>query len=109
MGALAGQGRDSYIEWHCGHKPGCYAVLEGTNAGGSTEHIFEKTRPDDFIQELRHIEAAVAGDAAASPISLGRGLDTMLVVAACHESARESRTIRIDYQAGCTGRALQPA
>ena len=103
------QGRDGYIEWHCGHKSGCDAVLEGTDAGGSTEHIFQKTRPDDFIQELRHIEAAVADDPAASAISLARGLDTMLVVAAAHKSAQENRVIRIDYTAGYTTAALKAA
>ena len=103
------QGRDGYIEWHCGYKPGCDAVLQGTDAGAPTEHIFQKTRSDDFIQELRHIEAAVANDPAASAISLARGLDTMLVVAAAHKSAQENRVIRIDYTAGYTKRALRPA
>ena len=37
---------------------------------------------------------------------LDRGLDTMLIVAAAHRSAREGRTIRIDRSAGCTPDAL---
>ncbi len=103
------QGCDGYIEWHCGFKPGCDAVIEGTADGRTDQHLFEKTRPDDFIQELRHIEAAVHGDPAASPISLRRGLDTMLVIAAIHRAAREKRTAAIDYSAGYCTAALSSA
>jgi hypothetical protein len=42
----------------------------------------------------------------AEVLRLDRGLDTMLVVAAAHRSAREGRTIRIDRSAGCTPEAL---
>ena len=64
------QGRDAYIEWHCGYKPGCDAVIEGNGHGQTAEHLIEKTRPDDFLAELRHIEAAIDGDPAQSPIML---------------------------------------
>src|SRR3989338_8026223 len=96
------QGKDGYAEWHCGFKPGCDAVREGGSQGQTDEHIFQKTRPDDFIMELRHIEAALATDPAKSGLSIERGLDTMLVVAAAHKSVRENRTVRIDYSAGYT-------
>jgi len=103
------QGRDAYIEWHCGYKPGCDAIIAGNGDGGTAEHLIEKTRPDDFIAELRHIEAALDGDPDRSPISLARGLDTMLVVAAAHKSAREKRTIAIDYSLGYIQAALKIA
>lgn len=100
------QRRNSYIEWHCGYAPGTDAVLEGNGNGKATEHRFSKSRPDDFIQELRHLERALASDPDASPLALTRGLDTMLVLAAAHKSAREQRTVAIDYSAGYTPRAL---
>lgn len=103
------QGRDGYAEWHCGYRPGVDAVLRGSGKGQEAEHLFEKSRPDDFIQELRHVEASLRGNEAASPISISRGLDTMLVVAAAHKSAREKRTVAIDYSAGCHVSALRIA
>ncbi len=103
------QGREGYAEWHCAYRPGIDAVLCGSDKGQTEETLFEKTRPADFIQELRHIEASLRGNPAASPISISRGLDTMLVVAAAHKSAREKRAIAIDYSAGYRLAALKLA
>ena len=100
------QGSDAYAEWWCGYKPGEDAVLTGSPEGSVEEQIILKTRPDDFIQELRHIETALEGDASASPISIERGLDTMLVIAAAHKSARERRSVTIDYSIGYRVAAL---
>lgn len=102
------QGRDGYVEWHCGHEPGRDVVLEGNETGETERHGFEKTRPDDFILELLHIRDSLAADES-SPIRLARGLETMLVVAAAHRSAALQRTIRIDYAEGWTPDALHPA
>jgi predicted dehydrogenase len=101
------QGKDGYAEWHCGFKPGSDAVFEGGREGLIKEHLFQKTRPDDFIIELRHIEAALSNCPAKSGLSIERGLDTMLVLAAAHKSVTEKRTVRIDYSAGYSGRALR--
>jgi len=68
--------------------------------------MIQKTRPDDFILELRHVVTALAGEPQRSPITLERGLDTMLVVAAAHRSAREKRAVHIDYAKGYTLAAL---
>jgi predicted dehydrogenase len=100
------QGRNGYVEWSCGHKPGVDAVFEAAGGSPQREHFFQKTRPDDFIQELRHIEAALASDPAHSSLSMQRGLDTMLVIAAAHKAASEKRTVRIDYSAGYKPAAL---
>jgi predicted dehydrogenase len=101
------QGADGYVEWYCGFKPGVDAVFIGDDKGQRDEFIFEKTRPDDFIQELRHIEAALKGDPAASGLTVARGLDTMLVVAAAHKSVQEKRSVTIDYDVGYSERALR--
>ena len=100
------QGTDGFVEWHCGYRPGCDAVIEGDPSGPTGEHMIQKTRPDDFIRELRHVAAALEDGAGRSPISLERGLDTMLVVAAAHRSARDKRVVRIDHAKGCTLAAL---
>ena len=63
--------------------------------------------PDDFIEELRHVERVLAGRETSAAISLERGLETMLVLAAAHRSAREGRIVRIEYAKGCTLDALR--
>jgi hypothetical protein len=68
-----------------------------------------KTRPDDFIEELRHVQDQLAdANSAASPIRLERGLDTMLVIAAGHRAARTGRRHAIRYETGFTTGALVP-
>lgn len=89
------QGSDGHIEWSIGHQPGQDAVFWQFGGGERQEKTITKTRPDDFIRELRHIEAALAGDPAASPISLARGIDTMRVVAAAHRAEAEGRRIAL--------------
>jgi predicted dehydrogenase len=102
------QGKRGFVEWHCSHRPGVDAVFSGNGDSDSAkEYLFPKTRPDDFIQELRHIESAVGGNPATSHLSIERGLDTMLTIAAAHKSAREQRTVLIDYSAGYTLEALK--
>lgn len=99
------QGDKGFVEWWCGREPGVDVVL-GTGTEGAFDQRVEKTRPDDFIEELRHIEQALAADPATSPISLARGLDTMLVVAAAHLSNQTGRRVRINYDAGWRASAL---
>ena len=102
------QSARGFVEWHCGYRPGIDAVLSGNGNGSTQEHLFQKTRPDDFIQELRHIRCAIdEGGASPSSLSIERGLDTMLLIAAAHKSARERRTVSIDYGAGYTTAALK--
>jgi predicted dehydrogenase len=101
------QGKDGYAEWHCAFKPGTDAVLEGGANGAVEQYLFQKTRPDDFIMELRHIEATLASEYAQSDLSVERGLDTMLLIAAAHKSVNEKCNVRIDYTAGYSGCALR--
>lgn len=95
------QGGLGNIEWLCGAKPGTDSVTFSKDTGDISTTEFQKTRPDDFVEELSHIEAVLAsGEAAKSPIAIECGLDTMLVVAACHKSSAEGRTVQIDYSRG---------
>lgn len=99
------QGENEALEWKCIPSP--YQDLVKTIGQNENEQIFEKTRPDDFITELNHIEN-VLKNGIPSPISIEAGLDTMLVIAAAHMSAQSGRTIRIDYTKGYTTNALTP-
>ena len=96
-----------YIEWYCGNKPGVDTVIESLNDGEKSVTEVTKTRPDDFFEEMQHInEAFKVGDNKNSPISLECGLDTMLVIAAAHMSEKENRTVKIDYKKGYTYKSL---
>src|SRR3989344_139837 len=62
------QGNEGYIEWTNGYQVGCDRVMEGS-AKEQKEYLFNKTRPDDFIAELKHIDAVLSGSVKHSPIS----------------------------------------
>lgn len=99
------QGADSAVEWQCFASPYRDEVRrDGKQASAET---FVKTRPDDFIQELDHLEQALAGGGP-SPISGERGLESLLVIAAAHRSAQTGRVVGIDYRKGYTCDALSP-
>lgn len=93
------------IHWQCGGDPTGDLVSYGAFDEQKTTDLIKKTRPDDFIAELRHIQNAMESEQE-SPISLDRGLDTMLVIAAAHLSAREGRPAHIDYSKGPVPEAL---
>jgi predicted dehydrogenase len=100
------QGREGYVDLAIGFQPDADRVEWKIGAAESENLLIEKTRSDDFIHELEHIEAVLDGGEKAELIRLDQGLDTMLIVAAAHRSAREGRVIRIDRSAGCTPDAL---
>lgn len=101
------QGKDGYAELAIGHQPGIDRIEWKTGGEDAQFLTIQKTRPDDFIWELEHIEAVLAGKAEHSVLSLERGLETMLVVAAAHLSSTKKRTVRIDYGKGYTPQALE--
>jgi predicted dehydrogenase len=70
------------------------------------EFVFKKTRPDDFIVELKHLQNALEDLHYESSLSLDCGLDTMLVVAAAHLSNRHGKRVMIDYSNGYSAKAL---
>jgi predicted dehydrogenase len=101
------QGSEGFVEWQYAYRPGEEAVFIGDTGGVIDEKIITKTRADDFVEELRHLDAAVNNGAAAdSPIALERALETMMVIAAAHKSAQAGRSIEIDYDAGYVEQAL---
>lgn len=101
------QFEQGYLEWHCSIRPGFDVVIYGSDNQEPEEFTVEKTRPDDFIFELKHIQCLLDGGTAQSEISLERGLDTMLVVSAAHLSAQQKRSVGINYGNGYSPKALQ--
>jgi predicted dehydrogenase len=94
------------LELHIGGCPEGDVLHRHAENQPSTNQIIAKKRPDDFIEELRHIETALAPGATESPIGLRRAADTMLVLAAAHLSQKEGRRVHIDYSQGYRPEAL---
>ncbi len=102
------QGTKGFLEWFVNFKGGHDAVHYRDGKGEVREELIKKTRPDDFKGEVDHIEHILnGGDRAGSPISLERGLDTMLVIEAAHISYRHKRSVRINYDRGYTSEAIE--
>jgi predicted dehydrogenase len=101
------QGSVGFTELTIGYQPGIDRVEWKSGGEDIQFRTIQKTRPDDFIWELQHIEAVMTGKAENSVLSLERGLETMLVVAAAHLSSAKKRTVRIDYRKGYTPQALE--
>ena len=93
------QGHDGFVELFIGLEPGIDAVRWQVGDAVPGEERIEKTRPDDFVAELEHLRPSLSGEAVGDELSLERGLETMLAVAAAHCSAREGRCVRIDHEA----------
>jgi predicted dehydrogenase len=103
------QGDRGALSWIGNHDESGDAVL-CERPGRADELVrIEKARPDDFIQELEHLQAQLDAPDRDPAISLRRGLDTMLVVAAAHRSQHEGRHVRIAYDEGYRSRALAPS
>lgn len=102
------QGTAGTLEWHNGYNPQGDAVI--VKKVGQAPELTElpKRRPDDFIEEMKHIDACLQPGAAPSVMSLERGLETMLVVAAAHLSEKTKRRVKIDYTKGWSPAALSP-
>jgi predicted dehydrogenase len=101
------QGSVGFTELTIGYQPGIDRVEWKSGGEDIQFRTIQKTRPDDFIWELQHIEAVMTGKAENSVLSLERGLETMLVVAAAHLSSAKKRTVHIDYRKGYTPQALE--
>jgi predicted dehydrogenase len=100
------QGSEGYLEWLVDRQPGQDAVLFRQD-GQERERLITKTRADDFLMETRQVKTLLEGEVTDSPIALKRGADTMLVIAAAHESFRQKRPMTIDY-GSYTSEAITP-
>jgi len=100
------QGEAGFVEWKVNAAPGKDLAAAGGDGAPVEEVVIEKTRPDDFIAEIDHLGEVLAGRVANSPISLERGLDTMMVIAAAFRSHETGRRVRIDRARGYVPEAI---
>ncbi|GAK49460.1 dehydrogenase-like protein [Candidatus Moduliflexus flocculans] len=102
------EGSHGYIEWYCNIENGYDAVMAWDGKNAPSKEMLPKTRPDDFNNEIEHLDALLHGlNPQESPIALERGLDTMLVIAAAHLSAQHGKRVKIHYDAGYRREALE--
>lgn len=100
------QGSDGFVEWRVNHAPGQDAVLSGLSGGAVSETLIAKTRADDFKAEIDHLAAVMSGQVRQSPISISRGLDTLMVIAAAFKSHALGRRVDIDWSKGYVPAAI---
>ena len=100
------QGETGFIEWKVNSKPGEDLVVTGGPDRGSEGFPIVKTRADDFIAVINHLDAVLDGTVDDSPIALARGLETLVVIAAIFKSDAEGRRVKIDWSKGYTPSAL---
>lgn len=101
------QGSDGYVEMRINYNAEGDAVIHGDKNNPTNITVLPKKRPDDFIVEADHIEEILSGKTKQSPISLERGLDTMMVVAAIFKSHAEKRPVEIDLTKGYVPGAIK--
>ncbi len=87
------------VNWNCAIGKGKDQVEAIDYEGKLVQKDFQKTRPDDFVRELSHIESVIKS-CEKSPIDIERGMETMMVIAAAHKSAKENKVIKITYNSG---------
>ncbi|KKN62283.1 hypothetical protein LCGC14_0513430 [marine sediment metagenome] len=102
------QGDNGFIEWRVNKYPGSDAIISQCKESGIHEITFPKTRPDDFKVEIEHINEIIKGEIPETPISLERGLDTMMVVAAANISHQNKRIMTIDYNSDYRLDSIKP-
>jgi len=94
------QGTDGYVEMRINYNSEGDAVIVGDKNNPATVTVIPKKRPDDFICEVDHIEEILSKKNIQSPISLERGLDTMMIIAAIFKSNALKRPVEIDWSKG---------
>lgn len=104
------QGEKAAITWEFNQPAGSdsyslYEYEERRKHGGQ----LGKTRPEEFIRELQHIEQAANDPGIESPLALEHGLEVMLAIAAAHRSFQTGVPVEIDYGKGWEFEALVPA
>ena len=94
------QGTDGFAEMRINYNAEGDAVIHGKKGSAADVQIIPKKRPDDFIVEAEHIENILTGKITHSPISIERGLDTMMVIAAIFRSNELKRPVEINWDKG---------
>jgi len=91
------QGSKGYIEWHINYDAEHDAVFYGKIGNKSEKKFIAKTRPDDFVGEINHIDDLINNPSNKSPISLDLGIECMKVIASAFKSSIAGKKVIIDY------------
>lgn len=86
------QGENGFVEWLCGGHPDGDLIRVQIDGAEVEEQVFAKTRPDDFLQEMKHIEGVIDNsiDYTTSPLRLAVALQVMRILNASHEHRNDS-------------------
>jgi len=101
------QGSNGFLEWYVNYDKYNDALIYGDYKSSVRKEFIPKKRPDDFIGEIDHLQDILESKTDESPISLERGLETMIVIAAAHASHKLERTVKIDYDEGYNLNAIK--
>ena len=72
-------------------------LIKREHIGNIEIQEFPKTRPQDFITELKHIDFCIKHKIENSPIDIMRGVETMCVISAAVESVKSGKTVTVNY------------
>lgn len=101
------QGSEGYVEMRINYNSDGDAVITGDKSNPQSVSLIPKKRTDDFKCEADHIEELLTGKIKQSPISLERGLDTMMIIAAIFKSNASRRPVQIDWSKGYLPEAIK--
>ena len=90
------EGSEGYLEWQVSIDSNHDLVRLVRHGGEVLEERVAKTRPDDFRGEIEHIGDLLNDPARESVLDLSAGLETMQVIVAAIQSAREGRLVQVE-------------
>ena len=94
--AIVGCKKGNVVWRSCGHKGYDEVTINSLNESENYYNKINKTRPEDFILELKHINKCINSNET-SPLELSRVIETVNIISAAHLSAKKGKKIEIDY------------
>ena len=86
---------DSTMRWFCEASQGRDRVVLNKKQE-KKEYLFQKSRPDDFIRELSHIQQVIQNRDRNSPIRIEAGIETMSIINAAFKSADTKKVVTVE-------------
>ena len=86
-----------FIEWDCESNTNDSIKYQDKEMQNLEVINFPKTRPDDFILELEHINSNLtSGSFESSPISFEKGYDTMAIISGAYKSGLQQQPVYLN-------------
>ena len=89
------QGSEGFIEWYASDENGEDKVVWGSGTTAIEVVRLPRSRPDDFIHEVNHVESLFNNPETESPIAIDHGLLAMRIICAAHESNKGRVAVRV--------------